>query len=83
LKKKWPVLKTLKGKLLLRKEAIPMPFILISPVLKEFNNLIRRYKSHRGTYYKSVEEKQQKSLEQRLALIEELKGLIGVDQDIN
>jgi hypothetical protein len=61
----------------------PDAFYFNLPVLKEFNNLIRRYKSHIGTYYKNVEEKQQKSLEQRLALIEELKGLIGVDQDIN
>ena len=61
----------------------PDAFYFNPPVLKEFNNLIRRYKSDRGTYYRSVEEKQQKSLEQRLALIEELKGLIGVDQDIN
>ena len=61
----------------------PDAFYFNPPVLKEFNNLIRRYKSDRGTYYRSVEEKQQKSLELRLALIEELKGLIGVDQDIN
>jgi len=61
----------------------PDGFYFNLPVLKEFNNLIRRYKSHIGTYYKNVEEKQQKSLEQRLALIEELKGLIAVDQDIN
>jgi polyhydroxyalkanoate synthesis regulator phasin len=61
----------------------PDAFYFNPPVLKEFNNLIRRYKSDRGTYYRSVEEKQQKSLEQRLALIEELKGLISVDQDIN
>jgi predicted nucleic acid-binding Zn-ribbon protein len=61
----------------------PDAFYFNLPVLKEFNNLIRRYKSHIGTYYKNVEEKQQKSLEQRLALIEELKELIGVDQDIN
>ena len=52
-------------------------------LLKDFNNLIRRYKSDRSTYYRSVEEKQRKNLEQRLALIEELKGLLSVDQDIN
>tara|TARA_B100001057_G_scaffold458659_1_gene508113 strand:- start:1725 stop:3710 length:1986 start_codon:yes stop_codon:yes gene_type:complete len=58
-------------------------FYFNPPLLKDFNNLIRRYKSDRSTYYKSVEEKQQKSLEERLALIEELKGLISVEQDIN
>ena len=40
----------------------PDAFYFNLPVLKEFNNLIRRYKSHIGTYYKNVEEKQQKSL---------------------
>lgn len=61
----------------------PDAFYFNPPVLKDFNNLVRRYKSDRGTYYRSVEEKQHKSLEQRLALIEELKGLINVNQDIN
>ena len=61
----------------------PDVFYFNPPVLKDFNNLIRRYKSDRGTYYRSVEEKQHKSLEQRLALIEELKGLISVEQEIN
>ena len=58
-------------------------FYFNPPLLKDFNNLIRRYKSDRSKYYKSVEEKQQKSLEERLALIEELKGLISIEQDIN
>ncbi len=58
-------------------------FYFNPPLLKDFNNLIRRYKSDRSTYYKSVEEKQQKSLEERLTLIEELKGLISIEQDIN
>ena len=61
----------------------PHAFYFNPTVLKDFNNLVRRYKSDRGTYYRSVEEKQQKSLEQRLALIAELKGLINVNQDIN
>jgi hypothetical protein len=61
----------------------PDAFYFNPPVLKDFNNLIRRYKSDRGTYYRSVEEKQHKSLDQRLALIEELKGLISVEQEIN
>lgn len=58
-------------------------FYFNPPLLKDFNNLIRRYKSDRSTYYRSVEQKQHKSLEERLALIEELKGLISVEQDIN
>ena len=61
----------------------PDAFYFNPPVLKDFNNLVRRYKSDRGSYYRGLEEKQHKSLEQRLELIEELKGLISVDQDIN
>jgi len=60
----------------------PDAFYFNPPVIKDFNNLVRRYKSDRGTYYRCVEEKQQKNLEQRLALIAELKGLINVNQDI-
>ena len=61
----------------------PDAFYFNSPIKKEFNELFRRYKSDRGTYYRSLEEKQQKNLAYRLALIEELKGLINVDQNIN
>lgn len=61
----------------------PDAFYFNPPIKKEFETLYRRYKSERRTYYRSLEEKQQKSLEQRLALIEELKGLINIEQDIN
>lgn len=61
----------------------PDAFYFNPPIKKEFNELFRRYKSDRGTYYRSLEEKQQKNLAYRLALIEELKGLINVDQNIN
>ena len=58
-------------------------FYFNPPVKKEFNELLRRYKSDKGTYFRSIEEKQQKNLAYRLALIEELKGLINVEQSIN
>ena len=61
----------------------PDAFYFNPPIKKEFNELFRRYKSDRGTYYRSVEEKQQKNLSYRLELIEELKGLINVEQNIN
>jgi len=61
----------------------PDAFYFNPDVKKEFNELYRRYKSDRGTYYRSLEEKQQKNLAYRLELIEELKGLIGIDQNIN
>ena len=61
----------------------PDAFYFNPDVKKEFNELYRRYKSDRVTYYRSLEEKQKKNLTYRLALIEELKGLINVDQNIN
>lgn len=61
----------------------PDAFYFNPPEKKEFASLLRRYKSDRGTYYKSLEEKQQKNLAYRLQLIEELKGLINVEQEIN
>ncbi|MGB0280264.1 MAG: DUF349 domain-containing protein [Flavobacteriaceae bacterium] len=67
----------------LAKGGNPDAFYFNPPIKKEFNELFRRYKSDRGTYYRSLEEKQQKNLAYRLALIEELKGLINVDQNIN
>ncbi len=61
----------------------PDAFYFNPPIKKTYNELVRRYKSDRSTYYKSKEEQQKKNLAQRLALIEELKGLINVEQDIN
>lgn len=61
----------------------PDAFYFNPPIKKEFDTLYKRYKSDRSTYYRSLEEKQRKNLEQRLELIEELKGLLNVDQDIN
>ena len=61
----------------------PDAFYFNPTVKKEFNDLIRRYKSDKGTYYRSIEEKQKYNLAQRLTLIEELKGLINMEQDIN
>ena len=61
----------------------PDAFYFNPPIKKEFEALYRRYKSDRSTYYRSQEEKQKKNLAQRIALIEELKGLISLEQDIN
>ena len=81
--KKMTALKASQRQIFINEGGNPDAFYFNPQVLKDFNNLIRRYKSDRSTYYRSVEEKQRKNLEQRLALIEELKGLLSVDQDIN
>ena len=53
------------------------------PEKKIYNELIRRYKSERARYYQELEKSFQNNLVIRKNLIEELKGLIGIDQPIS
>ena len=48
-----------------------------------YNELIRRYKSEKARYYQELEKSFQNNLAIRKNLIEELKGLIGIDQPIS
>ena len=48
-----------------------------------YNELVRRYKSERAMYYQELEKSFQNNLVIRKNLIEELKGLIGIDQPIS
>lgn len=48
-----------------------------------YNELVRRYKSERARYYQELEKSFQNNLVIRKNLIEELKGLIGIDQPIS
>lgn len=48
-----------------------------------YSELIRRYKSERARYYQELEKSFQNNLVVRKNLIEELKGLIGIDQPIS
>ena len=48
-----------------------------------YNELIRRYKTERARYYQELEKSFQNNLVIRKNLIEELKGLIGIDQPIS
>ena len=57
-------------------------FEVVVPEKSKFEALVQRYKSERNTFYKELEKNLQSNLKIRLALIEELKGLIGVDQPI-
>jgi hypothetical protein len=57
-------------------------FEVIVPEKSKFEALVQRYKSERNTFYRELEKNLQSNLKIRLALIEELKGLIGVDQPI-
>ena len=50
---------------------------------KTYDDLIRRYKSEKTRYYQELEKSFRNNLVIRKNLIEELKGLIGIDQPIS
>ena len=52
------------------------------PEKTTYNDLIRRYKSEKARYYQELENSFQNNLVIRKNLIDELKGLIGLDQPI-
>ncbi|MCX2720440.1 DUF349 domain-containing protein [Lentiprolixibacter aurantiacus] len=50
---------------------------------RQFNEVYNEYRDKRSQYYRNLEESLKANLEKRLALIEELKGLVNVEEDIN
>jgi hypothetical protein len=54
-----------------------------SPLKKEFNNLYFDYKEKRNNHYKNLKKDLQANLTKRLELIEELKGLLSAEENIN
>lgn len=54
-----------------------------TPIKKEFNSLYFDYKEKRNNYYKNLKRDLQENLSKRLELIEELKGLLNVEESIN
>jgi hypothetical protein len=61
----------------------PEDFYIKLPEKVTFDQLVRKYKSEKARYYQDLEESQQNNLALRKSLIEELKGLIGVDRPIS
>ena len=53
------------------------------PLKDKFNHLYYEYKDRRNTYYKNIELTLKGNLDKRLKIIEELKGLINVEENIN
>ena len=53
------------------------------PIKGRFNVAYNEYRSKRNEYYKNLEKDLHSNLERRLALIEELKGLLNVEENIN
>ncbi len=58
-------------------------FHYTTPLKKEFNSLYFDYKEKRNNHYKSLKKNLQSNLEKRWELIEELKGLLGAEENIN
>ncbi|WP_103865257.1 DUF349 domain-containing protein [Aquimarina sp. I32.4] len=58
-------------------------FYYSTPIKKEFNSVYFDYKEKRNAYYQNLKKDHQENLKRRLELIEELKGLLNVDENIN
>lgn len=58
-------------------------FYYSTPIKKEFNSVYFDYKEKRNAYYQNLKKDLQENLKKRLELIEELKGLLNVDENIN
>lgn len=58
-------------------------FSYTSPTKKQFNEVYSTYREKRNQYYKNLEERLHGNLEIRQQIIEELKGLINVEENIN
>lgn len=50
---------------------------------RQFNEVYSEYREKRNQYYKNLEKSLKENLEKRLSIIEELKGLVNVEEDIN
>lgn len=58
-------------------------FYYSNPVKKRFNSIYNDYRKSLNAYYKSLETNLKTNLENRLQIIEEIKGLINVEENIN
>jgi len=58
-------------------------FHYTTPLKKEFNSLLFDYKEKRGNHYKNLKKDLQANLSRRLELVDELKGLLNAEENIN
>jgi len=58
-------------------------FYYSSPLKKQFNSLYKEYRNNLKAYYKNLESSLKMNLDVRLQIIEEIKGLINVEENIN
>ncbi len=58
-------------------------FKFSNPVKSKFNEVYKTYRNKQKAYYKNLESSLQANLSKRLEIIEEIKGLINVEENIN
>ncbi|GAL89310.1 DUF349 domain-containing protein [Jejuia pallidilutea] len=58
-------------------------FYYSSPVQKRFKTAYKEYRSKLNEHYKNIEQNLKSNLQKKLEIIEELKGLINVEENIN
>jgi hypothetical protein len=58
-------------------------FRFSNPVKSKFNEVYKAYRTKQKAYYKNLESSLQANLSKRLEIIEEIKGLINVEENIN
>lgn len=58
-------------------------FQYTTPLKQEFNSLYFDFKEKRNNHYKNLKRDLQENLSKRLQLIEELKGLLNIEENIN
>lgn len=54
-----------------------------STTKRQFNEVYSDYREKRNQYYKNLEKSHKENLDHRLELIEQLKGLVSMEEDIN
>jgi hypothetical protein len=58
-------------------------FKFSNPIKVKFNEVYKTYRTKQKAYYKNLESSLQANLSKRLEIIEEIKGLINVEENIN
>ncbi|WP_412984329.1 DUF349 domain-containing protein [Pontimicrobium sp. IMCC45349] len=58
-------------------------FRFSSPLKTRFNDIYKKYRDQKQAYYKNLERSLKDNLDNRLEIIEEIKGLINVEENIN
>jgi len=58
-------------------------FYYSSTLKKRFNDVYKEYRDKRSAHYKNIEQNLKENLKNRLSIIEEIKGLLNVEESIN